>query len=432
MNHAPNCPLRRQAGLHANSWRRAAWCAVAGLALEATARAQGPDSAASIVGAAPSSIQASAVLWRLDDMARIKQVASTESEHPWTDALAALREEADEALALGPYSVMHKEQSPPSGDKHDYMSQGPYWWPDPKSQDGLPYVKRDGVVNPEYYAISDERELQAMSQAVETLALGYYYFDDEKYAQRAAQLLRIWFLDPATRMNPHMKYGQGVPGLTEGRCYGLIESSELIHVVAAMSFLESSPAWSAESRAGLGAWFADFLAWIQSSELGRRESREHNNHGTYHDAQASAFALFIGQPETARTILEQAAEKRIAAHVQGDGRQPHELSRTRSWSYCVMNLRGLIMLASMGDAVGIDLWGYESPQGGSIRGALAYLTPFGEPGAVWPYKEISQGPPTGLYALQVRAATKFADRPALRQALERLDARDRVRLTTWQ
>ncbi len=64
-------------------------------------------------------------------------------------ALTSLVEEAKEALRVPPPSVMDKSRTPPSGDKHDYLSVGPYWWPNPASSNGLPYIRHDGEVNPE-------------------------------------------------------------------------------------------------------------------------------------------------------------------------------------------------------------------------------------------------------------------------------------------
>src|SRR5512142_174353 len=64
-------------------------------------------------------------------------------------AVERLRRDAAAALGAGPFSVIQKSRVPPSGDKHDYLSFGPYWWPDPKKPNGLPYIRRDGEVNPE-------------------------------------------------------------------------------------------------------------------------------------------------------------------------------------------------------------------------------------------------------------------------------------------
>ena len=66
------------------------------------------------------------------------------------------------------------------------MSLAPYWWPDPTRPEGLPFVRRDGEVNPESRTDHDGLRFQAMAHAVESLALGYWFTGDEAYAQRAA------------------------------------------------------------------------------------------------------------------------------------------------------------------------------------------------------------------------------------------------------
>jgi hypothetical protein len=132
-------------------------------------------------------------------------------------ALADLLTDADKALKNGPYSVVFKSKLPPSGDKHDYMSVGPYWWPDPSKPDGLPYIRKDGVINPERYTIKDLNYHQALCKDVYILGLAWFYTGRSKYAAHAAKLLHAWFIDPATKMNPHLNYGQAIPGITEGR-----------------------------------------------------------------------------------------------------------------------------------------------------------------------------------------------------------------------
>lgn len=107
-------------------------------------------------------------------------------------AIAKLERDAEKALTVGPFSVTTKEVTPPSGDKHDYMSQAPYFWRDPSKSDGLPYIRRDGERNPEIDKINNHRVKDEMESAVETLALAYYFKGDEKYAAKATQLLRAF------------------------------------------------------------------------------------------------------------------------------------------------------------------------------------------------------------------------------------------------
>jgi hypothetical protein len=46
---------------------------------------------------------------------------------------------------------------------------------------------------------------------------------NESFADKACSLLEGWMLDPALRMTPTIKYGQGTPGQTNGSDGGMIE-----------------------------------------------------------------------------------------------------------------------------------------------------------------------------------------------------------------
>jgi hypothetical protein len=330
-----------------------------------------------------------------------------EGDKSLAQALAQLEREAQKALTIAPFSVIQKEVTPPSGDKHDYMSQAPYWWADPKAPNGLPYIRRDGERNPEINKITDRQNIGKLISAVETLALAYYLKGDEAYAAKAAQLLRVWYLDPATRMNPNFQFAQAIPGLNSGRGIGLIETSGLTQLVDAVGLLSGSKAWTPADQRGLEDWFAKFLRWMMESRNGRDEAAAKNNHGTYYDLQIASFALFTGKKELAKDILQAARQKRIAAQIEADGRQPLELARTKSWGYSVMNLRGLMQLAVLGEHVGVDLWNYQSADGRSIRKALDYLAPFALGEQKWPYQQLGEWPPQELFPLLRKAAAKY-------------------------
>jgi Alginate lyase len=324
-------------------------------------------------------------------------------------ALEKLKRAADAALTVGPFSVVHKKVTPPSGDKHDYMSYAPYWWPDRDKPGGLPYIRRDGEHSPDVQESSDRAELGRMIDSVETLALAYYFTGDEKYAEHARTLMRAWFIDPATRMNPSFEFAQAIRGRNTGRCYGLIDSHAFTRLIDAVGLLAESKAWTPDDDRALHAWFDKFLHWMLDTEMGRDEASRKNNHGTYYDVQVADYALFLGQPELARKVLNEARAKRIAQQIEPDGRQPLELARTKSWGYSLANLRGLMKLATLGDRVGIDLWHYQTDDGRSIRAAVEFLAPFSLDQKAWPYQQIEGFSPKLLYPLLRQAAEKYPD-----------------------
>jgi hypothetical protein len=317
------------------------------------------------------------------------KAAAAVNDERLAPALGRLQREARGAMKAGPFSVTSNSLVPPSGDKHDYISFGPYWWPDPAKNDGLPYIRRDGVVNPESRSPDcDSNQMGKMVSAVETLALCYFFTGDEACAQRAAKVLRVWFLDPDTKMNPNLNFGQGIPGRMTGRGTGIIETQSLIRVVDAMGLLSTSAAWKAQDQQGMRDWFAAYLDWLRTSKHGQDEARAKNNHGSWYDAQVTAFALFLGQDRFAREVVEASRQKRIALQIEPDGRQPLELERTKPFGYCTFNLMALFTLAQLGDRLGVDLWHYETHDGRSLRRALDFLAQYADPGTPWPYKDL--------------------------------------------
>ena len=324
-------------------------------------------------------------------------------------AIAKLERDAQKMLSAGPFTVVSKSVTPPSGDKHDYMSQAPYFWPDPKSANGLPYIRRDGERNPEIDKITDHRVMDQMAAAVETLGLAYHFKGDEVYARKATELLRAYFLDSATCMNPNLEFGQGIPGINTGRGIGLIETRGLTRVVNAIGLLKGSKGWTSADQKGMEDWFGKFLRWMLESKNGRDEAAAKNNHGTFYDVQLVSFALFLGKKDLAKSVLETAKTKRIAVQIEPDGRQPLELARTKAWSYSVGNLDGLMLLADFGEKLGVDLWNYQTRDGRSIRNALDFLAPFAVGQSQWTYQQLGDWPPQMLFPLIRRAAAHYHD-----------------------
>lgn len=322
-----------------------------------------------------------------------KAKAAAPSDEAVGKALKKLIADADKALAVTPPSVMQKTKVPPSGDKHDYMSIAPYFWPNPATKDGLPYVRKDGKVNPESRAEAANDTLRArlVGTTVETLALGYYFTRDEKYAEHAAKVLRTWFLDPTTKMTPHFRFAQAIPGVNDGRGTGLIEARGLADAADAAILLVGSKHWSAADQQAIQAWGEVYFEWLLGSKNGQDERAAKNNHGTWYDVQAVKWALVLGRKDKAKELCVAAGPGRIGVQIEPDGKQPLELVRTASFSYSCFNLRALSTLAGLGEHAGVDLWKYRSADGRSLVVALDFLVPYlGKNPKPWTMQQIHE------------------------------------------
>lgn len=323
-------------------------------------------------------------------------------------AYRALLARADKALTGPVYSVTDKGRTPPSGDKHDYISMGPYWWPDPAQPNGEPYIRKDGQFNPERATNAfDAVRMDDMGGAVEALSLAYYFTGEAKYAAKAAQLLRVWFLDPATRMNPSMAYAQGVPGRTLGRAEGVLDTYRLLRVVESIGVLAPAKVLTAAEQKGLETWFGDYVTWLETGRTAKEERAAQNNHGIWYDYQLAAFALFARRPELARRVIAEAGTARIDPQIEAGGRMPRELARTRGLHYSYFALEPLVGMAELGPCVGVDLWNYRGANGQGIRAAYDYLAQFVGNEAAFPFQELKPEEATRealpLYVLAARA-----------------------------
>lgn len=306
----------------------------------------------------------------------------------WESAYSKLTADAEKALGEGVYSVTFKKMVPPSGSKNDYMSMGPYWWPDPEKPDGLPYIRRDGEVNPERNEL-DSPQLSRMINAVKTLSLAWYFSDNDAYSDKAGELLRVWFLNPETLMNPHLNYGQSIPGRTEGRFIGIIDGRSFAVLVDAISLLESSGSITDFEKEKLRAWFEMYFIWLTEGEFGKEEEDYINNHSVAFDVQAGAIAYFLGKDDYVERKATEVPARRIEHMIEADGSQPHELIRTRAYSYSVSNLSNFFDIGTIGLKAGVDIFNVENSKGGSLKKALDYLTGFVGRESDWPYEQIS-------------------------------------------
>jgi hypothetical protein len=321
----------------------------------------------------------------------------------WIDSL---QKRADALLAMKPVSVMDKSFTPVSGNKHDYMSQAPYFWYDSSKPNGLPYMRKDGVRNPEIAKITDRTYLGQLENAARILSLTWYFTGQEKYADKSGALIRHWFLDEATKMNPHLEYGQAIPGINTGRGIGIIETRALVGIADAAGLLAGSKNWKETDINSLQQWYAQYLDWLLTSKNGKDEHAAKNNHGTWYYAQAIDFALFSGNMQKAKELAEE-SKKRLDSQLTKEGKQPLELDRTNGLGYSTMNLRGWFDVATLAEKTGVDLWNYKTPLGTGIINALDWLIPYALGEKPWTYQQISRYSKNEIYPILLLAVRKF-------------------------
>ena len=356
------------------------------------------------------------LIYNPERLATIKKNIQQKDQNSVT-MLSALLQQADSMLAMKPVSVMDKAFTPESGNKHDYMSQAPYFWYDSSKPNGRPYLRRDGERNPEIYKITDRTYLGKLDNACRVLSLAWYFTGNEKYAAKASGLLQTWFIDEATKMNPNLNFGQAVPGINSGRGIGIIETISLTGIVDAAGLLAGSKAWTKADDETVKKWYAQYLDWMLTSKNGREEHAAKNNHGTWYYAQVIDFALFTGDKQKAKQLAEE-SKKRLDSQLTREGKQPLELERTNGLGYSTMNLRGWFTVSTLAEKTGVDLWNYKTSQTISLRTAFDWLIPYALGEKKWEYQQISKYNKDDIYPLLLQAADKYKDDRYLRYSNE--------------
>ena len=329
-------------------------------------------------------------------------------------AYKKLLADAEKALQFKTVSVMEKANTPPSGDKHDYMSIAPYFWPDPSKPGGVPYMNKDGQINPEVNEYKDKIYLLAVCDNVSTLALAWYFSGDARYADHAEKLLRVWFLDTATRMNPNLNFAQAVRGRQTGRGYGLIDTRHFVRLIDAIGLLGNSSHWTQKDQQGMKEWFSEFLNWMQTSKNGLAEMHTLNNHRVWYDEQRLSYALFTGNITLAKEVVTNAKEQ-LDKQMASDGSFPLEMKRTISLHYTVFVLDPFFTTADLAKNVGIDFWNYVSPSGKSLKKGFEAVLPYLLKEKEWPGQQIKPFDYDEALPLLVKGAENYDCKVCLKQ-----------------
>lgn len=291
--------------------------------------------------------------------------------------------EAAWALKQQPVTVTAQSSPRSTGGKHDFFSEGDYWWPDPKNPSG-PYIQKDGLTNPDIF-VAHRLAMIRFSRIVGALASAYKLTGDKKYVEGALVHLKAWFYDPATLMNPNLLYAQAIQGRFTGRGIGIIDTIHLMEVAQGILIMES--AMEASTLKNLKQWFAEYLNWLTTHQYGKDEMNAKNNHGTCWVMQVASFAKLTGNKKLLDFCRDRYKNVLLPNQMAADGSFPLELARTKPYGYSIFNLDAMSMICQILSVKEDNLWNYETTDGKSIKKGIAFLDPFVVDKTKWPYQK---------------------------------------------
>ena len=317
----------------------------------------------------------STIFFSITNAAPAIDVAAIDHDRILQAAAAALQQE--------PVNITQFPAKLSAGGPHDFYSSADYFWPNPNTTNGLPYVSRDGQTNPNNF-IAHRQVIRKLSDAVAALGAAYLITGDNRYAAKSVELLRVFFLDPATMMNPNLQYAQAVPGVSTGRSYGIIDTLHLVEIPRAIEVMEKSSAFPADELAGLKKWFVDYITWMTTSKNGIKEANAENNHAVAFWLQVAVFAQFTGDEKTLAECRRRFKEVFVPKQMATDGSFPRELARTKPYGYSIFQLDNMATLCQVLSTTNDDLWQFSLPDGRGIPKAVQFLYPYLADKSKWP------------------------------------------------
>ncbi|CEL56846.1 hypothetical protein RSOLAG1IB_08124 [Rhizoctonia solani AG-1 IB] len=302
--------------------------------------------------------------------------------------------------AQGPWTVTSKTMLPPTGNKHDFLSLLPYFWPDCSGVGNdteltneqiyttCPYVRRDGVFNPDARTVNDTGAFQAMTDSIFYSALAWSFTKDPTFSRNIVKAIHTWFISPETSMNPNLDYAQLLrgPGEQKGSHTGILDLKCMAKLTSGILVLREgrSAEWNKTLDDGLNAWVKQYTVWLTTSEHALKEKAAPNNHGSFYFNQLASLQVLVGDIEGAKTTINEYFNGIYQDQIAANGDQPFETARTRPYHYRAYNIAAMVVNAKIGAYVGIpDVWNKKTKSGAGIQQALDYamsLPPTGEEG----------------------------------------------------
>jgi hypothetical protein len=288
---------------------------------------------------------------------------------------------AKQAMVEKPITVTNESSPRSAGGKHDFYSEGDYWWENPVSPDS-PYIQRDGMSNPNNF-VAHRKAMIRFSQLVGTLTSAYLIEKKKEYVEQAFKHYEAWFLNEETLMNPSLLYAQAIKGRVTGRGIGIIDMIQMIEVAQSLRVIEKALPNKKEEIKGVKSWFEKYLSWVTTHQYGIDERNAKNNHGTCWVMQVAAFAKLTGNQALLDTCANRFKTIILPNQMDQKGAFPLELARTKPFGYSLFNLDAMATICHL--LADKNLWNFSLPDGRTMKNGVSFIYPFIEDKNKWPY-----------------------------------------------
>jgi hypothetical protein len=292
-------------------------------------------------------------------------------------------QEADKALFEKPLTVTAYSSERSKGGKHDFFSEGDYWWPDTLHPNG-PYIQRDGLTNPQNFT-AHRAAMIRFSKAVGSLTSAYILTKNIKYSVAAIKHLKAWFIDTATLMTPSLLYGQAITRKVSGRGIGIIDMIQMVEVAQSVFVLEKARKINDKDVIKIKNWFTQYLRWVTTHPYGLDEREAKNNHGTCWVMQVAVFAKLVGDTNLIQFCSKRFKEVLLPGQMAPNGSFPLEIKRTKPYGYSLFNLDAMATIAQVLSTPKENLFDFVGAGNVSIRKGIEFMFPFIANKASWPY-----------------------------------------------
>lgn len=274
-------------------------------------------------------------------------------------------------------SVVFKPQNLLELDPKDYVSLATYYWPNPETKDGLPYIQRDGEANPEGKKY-DKDKLRELAFITYYQGLLYYLTEDKCYYEALKDNISYFFLEPETGMNPNLNHAQMILGKNLGRGIGIIDfTANFTYPLRLLKLLHDFGYIEEEFYQALRGWIKQLAQWLEESPLALEEKYARNNHGIFYDFGLAVLYDFLNEEKKLLPLIYQMIEFRLCEEIASDGSMPKETARTKSKNYSLMAIKGVYDFNTIIKDYGYDLyqlddWYYRKTSI-SLKKALEFL-----------------------------------------------------------